>query len=361
MVRYSIFHMSKHNIAVALFGLLLIVVSCQREDIPKADSENMPIEFSGVTAWLDTKADGESTTSVLPSGNFKVWAHNSSNYSVFGTSGTVVSTSDAGSTWTYSPVRYWKPGTYNFYAVSPDNKATGTLSEEGLKLSFEGGWDLASEQTPTDLLLATQTVDGSTQVNKDGGPGKVSLTFNHMLSQISFSARNADQTDGVELAVTGVKIYGNSSAALELTGTVGTNGGFNTAWRLDNTAKTTQALPFENHSVSPAKTLTKDKTVSQETTTYSYTGILPRTLVFPETCNLTVEVTFNQMKDGITSPATKSATINGASWQPGYNYDYKLTVTADAIKIDSDPDVTLWGEGGSADTSVGSTDKPIEF
>lgn len=344
--------------AVALVGLLLSLVSCNREETSATEypvEYDSPIEFSEIAGWLDTKADDDQTSI----NSFKVWAMNGNN-NVFGSKGDDVSTTDSGTTWTYSPVRYWQDGTYNFYAVSPTSLATdGTQTSSGLTLSFGDGWNLLSNREY--LLIAANTGESrSSQLQNGETPGPVELTFNHMLSQISFSARNADQTDGVELAVTSVKIYGNSSTAMSLSGTAGSNEVFNATWVL-NTSKTTQAAPFKTHPLSPAQTLTKDKTESQETTTYSYTGICPKILVFPETCDLTVEVSFNQIKEGITTPATKTATIRGAKWQSGYNYDYKLAVTADAIKIASDPDVTPWVEGGSADTSIGSTDKPIEF
>ena len=341
--------MSQKSIAVALLGLLLILVSCQREDIPKKDSENTPIEFSGVTAWLDTKADGESTTSILPSDDFKVWAQNSSDYSVFGTSGTVVSTSDAGTTWTYSPVRYWKSGTYDFYAVSPAGKATGTFSESGLTLTFEGGWDLAAEQTSTDLLLATQTVNGSTQVNKDGGPDKVSLTFNHMLSQISFSARNAQNSDDVVFSVTGLKVYGLHKTAQSLTVS-----SLSSAWVLAN--KSTNESVFKDISLAQTKQLTTETVTENGVTQYKYTNLCDAFMVFPET-TFVVEVTYNQTYNGTTASVTKSAAIT-TTMAAGYKYDFKLKVTADAITIDSEPTVTPWVSKDSSNNDL-VVDDPI--
>lgn len=343
------FHMSKYNIAVALLGLLLIVVSCQREDVPKTDSGSIPIEFSGLTACLDTKSDGESTTSILPSDDFKVWAQNGSDYSVFGTSGTVVSTSDAGTTWTYSPVRYWKTGTYNFIAVSPADMANGTFSESGLTLTFEGGWDLAAEQTPTDLLLSTQTFNGSTQINKDGGPDKVSLTFNHMLSQISFSARNAENSDDVVFFVTGLKVYGLHKTAQSVTVS-----SLSSAWVLANESQNESV--FKNIPLAQAKQLTTETVTENGVTQYKYTNLCDAFMVFPET-TFVVEVTYNQTYNGTTASVTKSARIT-TTMAAGYMYDFKLTVTADAIAIDSEPTVTPWVSKDSSNNDL-VVDDPI--
>ena len=331
MNRYTIFQVNKHNVAAALLGFLLIVVSCQREDIQKIEVENTPIEFSGITSWLDTKADGGSATSVLPSNNFIVWAQNSSNYSVFGTDGTVVSTSDGGATWTYSPVRYWQNSTYNFYAVSPADKATGSLSANGLSLSFNDGWDLSVEQT--DLLLATQTVDGSTQVNKDGGPNKVSLTFDHMLSKISFSARNAEGSN-VEFSVTGIKVFGLHKTAESVTVSSSSS-----AWSLDN--KSTSDSEFKDISLEQPKQLTTEKVTENGVERYKYTNLCDKFIVFPETATIVVEVTYNQTYNGATASVTKSATIS-PTLAAGYEYDFKLKINADAIAIDSEPTVTPW-------------------
>jgi hypothetical protein len=339
MNRNNIFTLNNIHLAVALLGLLLILVSCHREELPITKND-YPIEFSGISGCLETKADDNQTSS-LPSDftGFRVWAQNGSNLNVFGANGTEVSTSDGGQTWTYSPVRYWQAGTYNFYAVSPKDFATGSLSNGALTLTFANGWNLSSQ---TDIMLATASnITG--RFNTDDKPEAVGLTFNHLLSKIGFSVKNAD-TNNATIKVTSVSISGNHKSVSSYSTTSGWS------WQGDDRA-TNQTLPLAN---SAGITLS----------TTAYTSITPSegVIVFPETeCTISVSVTFDQQKGNVTTPATKTATISNQLWQPGYKYDYKLTVTADAIKIDFDPDVTPWGEGGSADTSIGSTDKPIEF
>jgi hypothetical protein len=242
---------------------------------------------------------------------------------VFGTNGTVVSTSDGGTTWTYSPVRYWKTGIYNFYAVSPADKATGTLSESGLSLSFDDGWDLSKMQT--DLLIAKQAVDD--------GSNKVSLTFDHMLSQISFSARNAAVNGDVELSVTSVKVYGLYKTATGVT----INSAGATEWSLQY--KSTIENPFKTDS--QAKVLTNETTDRDGTKEYKYTNVCPSFMVFPETSEFVVEVTYNQVFGNTTTQAVKSATISTRT-DAGYEYDFKLKITEDAISIDGEPGVVPW-------------------
>lgn len=352
-------HTKRKSAAVLLLGFLLTFASCQRvdvpgnSDLPAEDSE--PIEFSGITGWLETKADagdgdaGEDDESTpIPFDKFNVWAQDGTNYNVFGQSGTEVSTSDEGSTWTYSPVRYWQAGTYDFYAVTPTDKATGSLSADGLSLSFgTDGWNLSVDQT--DLLLAT-TPEVTGRFNTDDTPAPVELTFNHLLSKISFSARNADPDEKVAITVTGIKVYGNSKIAKSMTCQY-VDGTFDVT--LGNGVASTDSDVFKDYEESSV-VLTRDYTEEQDKKIYSYTDICPGFLVFPESCDLTILVTFTQTYDNYAdgaASATKKATITGATWKPGFVYDYKLTVTADAIAM-GEPTVKRWTDGGIADDDV---------
>lgn len=339
MNRYTIFNMSQKSIAAALFGLLLIVVSCQRENLPASGSEfdnETPIEFSGVTATLNTKGDEGTNSSTLPADfkYFKVWAQNGTNNAVFGSDGTAVTRTDADSPWTYSPVRYWKTGTYNFYAVAPESKATGSLDNSGLTLSFTGGWNLSAESTQTDLLFARTTVIGANQVNKAGGPDKVNLTFDHKLSRISFSARNAAAT-GITLSVTKVKVYGLNKTAESVL----INASGDTTWELETTS--TADSPFKTVSHETAVALATGNSVVDGTTVYEYTEICSPFMVFPETGNFVVEVTYNQTIGNTTTSATETATISTAR-VTGFEYNFKLKATENGITIDDEPSVKPW-------------------
>lgn len=340
---------------------MVALASCQGEDIPGTqipEEDGMPIEFSGIQAWLETKAD---ETETLPDNftSFKVWASRTikvnnadqTNYNVFSSAGTEVTKSE--DAWIYSPVRYWQPGSYNFYAVSPADLATGNLSADGLTLSFgNNGWDLSSNQT--DLLLAT-IPDVTGRFNTDNTPAPVKLTFNHMLSKISFKARNAESRN-IAIAVTGIKIYGNSKTATGVNGKY-ENDTFCLTWALENQTK--KSSSFKEHTHIQAVSLPKTMNNSQ----YEYAEICSGFMVFPEEkCNLTIEVTLTQTfgdVTGGTTTMTKTATIEKVSWYPGYVYDYKLTVTADTIALDNEPDVTPWdnnkGTGGY------DADDEIEF
>ena len=311
MIRINIFTLINKYLVVGIMGLLLIVVSCHREEIP-VSKNSYPIEFSGMSGWLETKAD-DSQTSSLPSDftGFRVWAQNGSNLNVFGSSGTDVSTTDGGQTWTYSPVRYWQDGTYNFYAVSPKDFATGTLSNGALHLNFGNGWNLSSQ---TDLLLAT-AANITGRFNTEDKPESVELTFNHILSKIGFSVKDNDN-DNVTIKVTSISISGNHKTALAYS----TTGGW--SWKGDDTA-TSQTLSLAN---------SDGITIS----TTDYTTITPSAgvLVFPEDCTLVVNVSYRA------TMGASSAIINGSAsipvnLQAGQSYVYKLLITSTGITISS--------------------------
>lgn len=331
------------NILYVLLGFMIILNSCDREDFPSyqipAESD-CPIEFSPAYASLETKT----TTTTI--NNFKVWAsrtYTSNNTTqtdktVFGQTGTKVTKSD--DIWAYSPVRYWQPDSYSFYAVSPADFATGSLSDNGLALSFgDNGWDLSADQT--DLVLATTSVQGTDFFNKPTSPEPVSLAFDHMLSQISFSARNADP-NGVAITVKEVKVYGNSKTATRMSRVLEDNS-YKVKWELANT--TTSQAPFKALS-SLSALLTTGSTVEQGTTKYEYTSLCPAFMFFPEQCDLTFEATIAQkFTNSVNAPeVTKSVKIqkpqNG--WVAGKIYNYKLKITAENIVIDIEPEVETW-------------------
>ena len=319
---------------------MIILNSCHREDFPSHQiptESDCPIEFSPISASLETKTDASATIE-----DFKVWASNKvnnvDNYNVFGSEGTDVRKS--GSDWVYSPVRYWQSSDYSFYAVSPIEISTsipisGTLANTGLSIHFgekvDGsytGWDLSSNQV--DLLLASEQ-NVTTRLNATNTP--VDLAFDHLLSKITFTAKNA-ATEDVDIIVTGIKIYGNQKVVT----------GFSSTWILG--AKSTGEDPFINHTLSQPVTLSKTEPKL----------ISPDVLVFPLMESATyVEVTLKHTVNSTTG-YTKSAMIPmTSSWKSGKQYNYVINVTPDHIGFGT-VSITSWddneGDGYSADDEI---------
>lgn len=309
---------------------MFVLTSCHIEDNPVASTPvngDEPIEFSSVYASVDTKTTtGEN--SALPA-NFQVWAsrtvNSNTNYNVFGENGTTVTNTGSADSpkWTYSPVRYWQSGDYNFVAVTPATLvSSGKLTNGGLALSF-GSWKLNSG---IDALFATS--DASNEV--------VSLTFKHLLTKISFSAKTAGTTP---IEIIGVKISGHHKDAKSL---VLSEAG--TEWEFTDDGKASQDI-------------TSSASASYELSNTA-TKVTSDVLVFSEEdCSLTVEVTIRHAAAAAGYP--KSATISTTGWLPGMQYDYIINVTPDGISF-SGPRVEGWDYVDDNDNGY-TADDGIDF
>ena len=314
------------NILYFLLGVVFIFGSCQSEDVPDYDlpaADSKPIEFSGVNASVETKG-----TDDLPISDFKVWASRTYNeateYGIFGTTGTEVNkmVAENSLSWTYSPVRYWRPGSYDFTAVSPHSLANGQLTEEGLELDFGDGWDLAAAQT--ELWIASTT--GVSNV-------VVPLEFNHMLSKLSLTAINV-ATDGTVIVVTGVKIYGIHRKATA----------YSTEDAWTRMEESTATSPYVSYTPSDELSIAGGDPVLLT----PEDGIL----VFPGAISLGVEVTFNH--GGSSTNYSKSASTSD-TWVAGTHYEYKINIGPDYIEFNP-VSVQPWddnnGNGYVADDNI---------
>lgn len=322
-----------YSILSLLLGAMIILASCNSEEISGTllpDDSDMPIEFSGINASLDTKAGVDDIAS------FRVWASRTTNnatvYNIFSTRGTDVTKATSGNSisWIYSPIRYWQPGTYDFYAIIPTAISTsipisGELSSTSLAIHFGeevdgayAGWDLSVNQT--DLMLATEpNVTG--RFNATNTP--VNLAFNHMLSKISFSAKNTDDED-VTITVTGIKINGCHTKSL------GMSFGQNTTYLFPNTTSGSHSIP-----------------VNQRLNKNEYQNLGSSVLVFPQTCNnLVVELTFTDVYNEKTTTGNTTSASIPINWVAGKQYHYKINVSFDAISF-SPPTIKEWSTGGS--------------
>ena len=318
-----------YNILSILFGAVIVLTSCHREDIPCNVTEvgENPISFSTVYASLDTKTDEANAGTTVPTiTEFNVWASRTIgsdvDYGVFGAAGQTVYNDDL-EAWTYSPVRYWQEGSYHFLAVANAPESyTGTLNDTGLALSFGNGWDITEDHS--DILLATKNVE-----NAAGSvPGSVALEFSHQLAKINFCIKNTDPRNPT-ITIKDVSISGNKTVAS------GLNIGSQRTWSFVETESAAQSLTIDNSS----------------TSIDSYTETTRDFLVFPQTTTLTVSVTFDDVLNGVTtSDYEKSATIT-TTWVAGKIYSYQINLSSDHIKF-AEPKVADWQDGGAADTEI---------
>lgn len=324
------------NILSILFGAMIVFASCHREDIPCNETENAeyPIVFSTMTADLDVKAESEEQTiAQIKTDGFHVWGSRTNgdqtDNNVFLSTGSDVTFNPTSSSWIYSPVRYWSAGDYTFYAVSPKNLVTtGGFGAAGVfNLNFGTGWDLST--TKTDLMLGKAIASGATKLAEANGPTPVTLTFEHMLSMINFTAKNTEGREST-ITITGVEISGNHYVA--------------ESWTMSGSAR---RWDFTDATAIWSVGLQNDVTLATD----QFSAITSDVVVFPEdNFNLTVKVSYNITIDGATGSDTKSATI-APTWESGKIYTYQINLTSDHITF-SDPKVQDWADGGSADDEI---------
>lgn len=161
-------------------------------DDPSQDPavSDTPISFASEDAW--TRA-GSADLAAIQSTGFQVWglltsdAHPSGVHQ-FGQSGTHVTYDASTPAWTYSPIRYWMRGTYDFAAIYPHNLSASYEVPAGKTTHAltVNGFDV----TPQDefLIAITQDIDGTSY--RDA----VTLNFMHPLSNIQVQL-TLDQDD----------------------------------------------------------------------------------------------------------------------------------------------------------------------
>lgn len=263
--------MNNRILRLAAFGLMLVAIAaCTKTDINTNDdlanglnpSSGAPIAFVSQDAF--TKAEGDTDPEAfmaVRAGGFKVWSwfKGTTEGPMFGENGTEVKDDNyvadlpEGQTqpdqnWTYSPLRYWLNGTYDFAAVYPKS-ATGTYARpqnSSTSVLTVTGFDVTNQD---DLLVAFNTgVDGG----KGNANGPVQLTFKHALSCVQLQLKlNRDSFypggAAVPIAEAFVSIAGfnNVYSKANLTASQSSNGDISLSWN-DHSNRSSFGQSFEN-------------------------------------------------------------------------------------------------------------------
>jgi hypothetical protein len=316
------------NIVSVLLGVTIALTSCHREDIPYYEDQKgmgSPISFSSIDASLETKSDAGPNS-------FHVWASLTNGSQtlcdVFDATGEDVTYNQTKKAWTYSPVRYWQDGTYNFIAVAQaPESVTGELKDTGLELTFTNGWNLNNDKK--DLLLAVALNEPDRLNASSVTP--VSLVFGHQLSMINFSAKNTDEREA-SLVIISVEISGNHKTASGLKHSMLSTS--SATWSYTGSTSEKQTLPLYGSASSVA--------LNKET----HTPITEDVIVFPEEkCELEVSLTFIETINNVDQIVTKSAKISPTYWSAGKKYEYSVNLTSDRL-VFGEPNVIDWADGG---------------
>ena len=328
---------------------LLILTGCQ--DKPSLDpvpgpSETYPIQF-GISADLDVESktviDNSNVTgfSFFALGNLTVDGEQQTN--LFGENGSIVSYGT--DSWSYSPLRYWQPGSYEFAAVMPfiAGYTPSFSASNQLTLNFgTNGFNLASSQADLMVAFDSRTVQSASAATP------VDFNFDHQLALVTIEGASKDpNTNGIQ--VTGIKVFGNSAK---------TSGNMTFA-NNQGTVSATYTLTGATTSSSPYKTfLAADEAGLQATDDWTlvapaadgtpvYDVLIPELIVFPETCEFTIVVNYTEGGN----PKTMTGTLP-ATWEAGKKYTYRFHLASD---ISFSVEVAKWG----TPIMVGENEIPI--
>lgn len=294
----------------------------------KTETVEMPdsavIGFGSAYVGNPTQTKAVSTLTTANIDAFYVYGgHDNSLTNTF--DGTKVTKS--GSTWSYSPVRYWDAGkSYNFAAYAPEIPAgKGTVSADEIngRLTFTDY--VSGPDNQLDLIYA----DGVSVTAQQENNGPVSFNFRHLLSMIKFTFKSGFPVD-VPVTVSGLKVYGMAA-----------QGTYDNGWTPDGTQAVAEDTPFNEM----ATTTAENKADASQATQAASANFV----VIPQSGG-TVTVSFTaavSLEAGNVKTKEFTTTLVPA-WDAGNCYNYVATISEQNMGVQSitygDPNVTEWVE-----------------
>lgn len=206
----------KKNLYLATLAAMLLASCAEDEIVQQNDFEQRPIGFS---TFVDQSTRAETTLSSLQ--NFQVWASKARNVEEETASTLDLVTilngdqvSKSGSTWTYTPKKYWvKENAYSFTAIgSASNVAIlknymkfalpSKVATKEFMSNYHGTitMDCKGANGEEDIVWASNKV----ATIHNSAPEIVNFNFNHLLSKVDFKFVNL--RSGIESG-NNVKIY----------------------------------------------------------------------------------------------------------------------------------------------------------
>ena len=228
--------------------------------------------------------------------------------------------------WYYTPVKYWeKNSTYDFYAIFPYNYPVNSFNRDTRLFSVSSFTVKEAAADQIDLMIAKQ-ITGHLPYNV------VPFEFNHILSNVSFYLKTADEfsTDGI----VGVKVIN-----FDITGLYGEGSFAQTGWDNNNVfvgdwtpVETSEYdLPAVKDSVylvgaTKAQTVVNDLLLlPQQINDNAKVTITFQLMYEDETASVfTRTVALNKIVGTRKSDPTKSITL--AKWDPNFRYNYTISV-----------------------------------
>ncbi len=299
--------------------LAIAAVSCNRESVESGD---VPSKIGFAT--LMTRGSSVNNANGLDSaGGFKVWAYSHAGEWSEGATRTALlentSVTLQGGEWTYGPPKEWPQTDYvSFFSYAPAGSATITGDASGvpaIKFTVD-----ANPLLQKDFLIA------SAQYNQFGpyytNNRKVSLFFNHALSQIRFAAIVDGAVEGT-VKITKIElrnIYSSGETTLNVISSSPV------AWTPDNTSATDYSVEISKGLLDVALNNIEVKEIS------TYNG---RMFMIPQTVDRILnkpEMAVTLSIGGVEMTHTTSL-FSPAVWVPGRAYTYQILVDGSSIRV----------------------------
>ena len=303
------------------------LASCMKE---QTLSTQQPGAIAFDNAILDnalrSAVDPSTTTATLNA--FDVWAF------MDNASGVVFEGEDVtkNGTWTYTNTQYWAPNhTYYFAALAPMNSANWTLDTAEANELGAGVVSFTNVEGTEDVLYAATSVvtpDAATlaQTNME----KVKFQFNHLLSKVKFTFKNAFTTENAYVVVKNVTMSAPKTGTLAL----------NTAdwWTGDKWALGTEAVELAFGDVAKLAMGEADEAANERLT-------IPAAAGYVYEIKFTVDL---YMGDVLAATYNKIATVSDEALEMGKAYNFAAEINAEnlelqAIEFDVD-EVKAWEE-----------------
>ena len=310
----------------------------------------------GFTSWNDvmTKAD---KTAFVNDDVIEVYGYKHNNGANKTTVFDDVDVKYNGSSWTYSPARFWDSNfdNYTFYAVYPKDVLSAADAQTGIFTTNELTYDGENEQ----LLIAKET-----PVAKASYGSAVNLVFKHLASKIDIRVKKHSEISDVKLTVNSISLNN-----LQTKGYF-TVASYDASSHEPVGAWTKASTPVLNdNSATPYKSTTAVELAAGTGTSTATAGALISNLIaMPQdlttgtgaqsiTINYTLTTGTTGNEDSVTynttfeigqfdstdpDPTDKDNTAPFiSSWVPGVHYTYYITVNAQN-KITFTADIDAW-------------------
>ena len=292
---------------IMLLSATTLLTGCSGDDFNgngnvNGNSNNITFN-TNVNNFISKAATYDNQTALQTEGSFTCTAYNATTTTAFIEPTQVEWT---GSMWQFAQNRYW-PGAsaLDFFAYMPAEKPTyiSSISYPSAR-SAQFVCNLPSEQPNTVKEFICALATDKTKANSPSG---VSMQFKHHFAKLMFKL---DPASGSNVKINSVKIDG-----IKMSGTCSFNGTTST-WTPEGDNTDVMATAIDS------------------TTPY---------LVIPNTYAIgAVTITVNATWTSISGVTTnKTATNNKTlTWQPGYSYLFTLTLSGDALVVNT----SKWAE-----------------